>query len=62
MPTAKLLERVESDPVLPLEWGRNKAGMSASDVLSARRGGRGDARLACSARRCGSRARESYSI
>lgn len=34
VPTAKLLERVESDPVLPLEWGRNKAGMSASDVLS----------------------------
>src|SRR5579872_4265343 len=35
VPTAKLLERVQSDPVLPLEWGRNKAGMSASDVLPA---------------------------
>jgi thymidylate synthase ThyX len=35
VPTAKLLDRVESDPVLPLEWGRNKAGMSASDVLTA---------------------------
>jgi thymidylate synthase ThyX len=34
VPTAKLIERVESDPVIPLEWGRNKAGMSASDVLS----------------------------
>lgn len=34
VPTARLIERAESDPVLPLEWGRNKAGMSASDVLS----------------------------
>ncbi len=34
VPTTKLLERVEHDPVLPLEWGRNKAGMSANDVLS----------------------------
>jgi thymidylate synthase ThyX len=34
VPTSKLIERIESDPVLPLEWGRNKAGMSASDVLS----------------------------
>jgi thymidylate synthase ThyX len=35
VPTSKLLERVENDPVLPIEWGRNKAGMSASEVLSA---------------------------
>ncbi len=35
IPTSKLIERVEQDPVLPLEWGRNKAGMSASDLLSA---------------------------
>lgn len=35
IPTAKLIERVEQDPVLPLEWGRNKAGMSANDMLSA---------------------------
>ncbi len=35
MPTSKLIERVERDPVLPLEWGRNKAGMSASELLSA---------------------------
>jgi thymidylate synthase ThyX len=34
VPTSKLIERVQSDPVLPLEWGRNKAGMSANDVLS----------------------------
>jgi thymidylate synthase ThyX len=34
IPTSKLIERVERDPVMPLEWGRNKAGMSASDVLS----------------------------
>jgi thymidylate synthase ThyX len=34
VPTSKLIERVERDPVLPLEWGRNKAGMSASDALS----------------------------
>jgi thymidylate synthase ThyX len=35
VPTTKLIERVERDPVLPLEWGRNKAGMSASDSLDA---------------------------
>ena len=35
VPTSKLIERVERDPVLPLEWGRNKAGMSASELLSA---------------------------
>ncbi len=34
VPTTKLLDRVQNDPVLPLEWGRNKAGMSASDVLT----------------------------
>lgn len=34
VPTHKLLERVQNDPVLPLEWGRNKAGMSASELLS----------------------------
>lgn len=34
VPTAKLIERVERDPAIPLEWGLNKAGMSASDVLS----------------------------
>ncbi len=34
IPTSKLIERVESDPVFPLEWGRNKAGMSASEMLA----------------------------
>ncbi|MBV8149422.1 MAG: FAD-dependent thymidylate synthase [Candidatus Eremiobacteraeota bacterium] len=34
IPTAKLIERVENDPVLPLQWGRNQKGMSASDVLA----------------------------
>lgn len=33
VPTSKLIERVEDDPVLPLEWGRNKPGMSANEVL-----------------------------
>lgn len=34
VPTHKLIERVENDPVLPIEWGRNKAGMSASELLT----------------------------
>ena len=34
VPTSKLIERVEDDPVLPIEWGRNKAGMSAAELLS----------------------------
>ena len=33
IPTAKLIERVIEDPVVPVEWGRNKRGMSASEVL-----------------------------
>jgi 5-methylcytosine-specific restriction endonuclease McrA len=33
IPTSKLIERVLKDPAVPLEWGKNKAGMSASDVL-----------------------------
>lgn len=33
VPTSKLLEKAQNDPVFPLEWGRNKAGMSADDVL-----------------------------
>jgi thymidylate synthase ThyX len=36
IPTSKLLERVENDPVLPAQWGRNQKGMSAGDVLDAR--------------------------
>ncbi len=34
IPTAKIVERVESDPVLPVEWGRNQKGMSASEFLT----------------------------
>jgi thymidylate synthase ThyX len=34
IPTSKILERVENDPVLPVEWGRNQPGMSASEVLT----------------------------
>lgn len=34
VPSPKLIERVENDPVVPLEWGRNKAGMSAEEILS----------------------------
>jgi len=34
IPTAKLIERVLGEPVFPLEWGRNKAGMSANEVLA----------------------------
>jgi thymidylate synthase ThyX len=35
IPTAKLLARVEQEPVLPAQWGRNKKGMSADEALSA---------------------------
>lgn len=38
VPTTKLIERVERDPAIPLEWGLNKAGMSASDLLSDKAG------------------------
>jgi thymidylate synthase ThyX len=38
VPTSKLIERVENDPVVPLEWGRNKAGMSASETLTEEEG------------------------
>ncbi|MGA8575594.1 MAG: FAD-dependent thymidylate synthase [Candidatus Cybelea sp.] len=34
VPTSKLIERVEREPAIPLEWGLNTTGMSASDVLS----------------------------
>ncbi len=36
IPTAKLIARVREDPAVPLEWGRNRAGMSADDLLDAR--------------------------
>ena len=34
IPTSTISERVESDPVLPVEWGRNQKGMSAAEVLT----------------------------
>ena len=34
IPTSKLIERVENDAVVPLVWGRNQKGMSASEVLA----------------------------
>jgi thymidylate synthase ThyX len=34
VPTRKMIERVIQSPVLPIEWGRNRAGMSASEAVS----------------------------
>src|SRR6516165_3327152 len=34
VPTSKMIERVQNDPVLPVEWGKNKKGMSAEEELS----------------------------
>ena len=33
IPTSKLIERVQSEPAIPVEWGRNKKGMSAEEPL-----------------------------
>lgn len=33
VPTSKLIERALLEPAMPAEWGRNKAGMSASEEL-----------------------------
>jgi len=35
IPTKKLVELVRTDPVLPIEWGRNQSGMSADTLLEA---------------------------
>jgi thymidylate synthase ThyX len=35
IPTAKLIEQLQDDPVEPVEWGRNRAGMQARELLSA---------------------------
>lgn len=35
IPTAKLIEQLREDPVLPVEWGRNQAGMQARELLDA---------------------------
>ena len=34
IPVSKMLEMVEKYPVIPISWGRNKSGMSASEQLS----------------------------
>lgn len=34
IPTAKLISRVEDDPVTPVEWGVNTKGMSATQTLA----------------------------
>lgn len=33
MPVAKMLEQVVNDPAIPSQWGKNQAGMSASEEL-----------------------------
>ncbi|MDP9025216.1 MAG: hypothetical protein M3N13_07575, partial [Candidatus Eremiobacteraeota bacterium] len=33
IPTSKLIERVQTEPAMPVEWGRNKKGMSAEQAL-----------------------------
>ncbi|MGV3517828.1 FAD-dependent thymidylate synthase [Luteitalea sp.] len=35
IPTTKLMQQLREDPVIPVEWGRNQAGMQAHDVLDA---------------------------
>ncbi len=34
MPTKKMIERALDNPAMPVEWGVNKAGMSASEILT----------------------------
>jgi thymidylate synthase ThyX len=34
VPTKKMIERVLENPAMPVEWGVNKAGMSASEILT----------------------------
>ena len=33
IPTPKLMQQLRDDPVLPVEWGRNQAGMQAREML-----------------------------
>lgn len=35
IPTAKLMQQLREDPVVPVEWGRNQSGMQAREVLAA---------------------------
>ena len=34
IPVAKMLERVENDPAMPIHWGKNQAGMQAREELN----------------------------
>jgi thymidylate synthase ThyX len=33
IPTTRLMQQLREDPVIPVEWGRNQAGMQAREVL-----------------------------
>lgn len=35
IPTTRLMQQLREDPVIPVEWGRNQAGMQAHEVLDA---------------------------
>ena len=35
IPVAKMLQQVYEDPAMPVEWGKNQAGMQAKELLSA---------------------------
>lgn len=35
IPTARLMQQLRDDPVIPVEWGRNQSGMQAREVLDA---------------------------
>lgn len=35
IPVAKMLQQVYEDPAMPVEWGKNQAGMQARELLSA---------------------------
>ncbi|BCS35772.1 hypothetical protein TBR22_A50060 [Luteitalea sp. TBR-22] len=35
IPTARLMQQLVDDPVIPVEWGRNQSGMQAREVLDA---------------------------
>ena len=49
IPTPKLMQQLRDDPVMPVEWGRNRAGMQAREVLE------GDATRAAEAAWLGAR-------
>lgn len=34
VPVAKMIEQVINDPVIPIQWGKNRPGMTASDEIS----------------------------